>query len=183
MEVNDSCTIEIDGGYTVVDASGDGVDTNGSFTLNDGVLLVSGSTNSGNDAIDHMGDSTVNGGTLLALGTTGMTEDFTGGSQAFICTALGFTGTAGQTVAVTDADGNVLVSYTAPKSFNMVQASSGRMSEGTSVSVVVNGVVADAGEDGFASSGAVTGGTSISLTSSATSSYRSGTGGAGLRGA
>lgn len=169
-----SCLVQVDGGYTVVDAGGDGIDSNGDFTIDGGVLLVSGSTDGGNEAIDCQGEARTDGGTLLATGSSGMAEDFDAGSQPFFTVTTASEVAAGQNVAVTDEEGDVLVSFTSPKSFDLVQASAPGMSEGEAVRVVIGGVVDGADDDGFASGGTASGGSSVDTVCRTTSSYSGG---------
>lgn len=70
-------SLTFNGGYIVVDSSGDGLDSNGELTVNDGVILVSGPTNGGNGALDYGSTATIVGGTVIALGSVGMAENFT----------------------------------------------------------------------------------------------------------
>lgn len=160
--------IQINGGYLVVDAAGDGVDSNGSVEVNDGVLLVAGPTSSGDGAFDYDLTATVNGGTVLMVGSTGMAQNFTSGTQAFAMAAT--SGTAGQTVAVLDASGSVVASFTAPKQFGMVLASCPAFAEGDEYSLVVGGSVEGANADGYADSGTVSGGSETAITASCTAS-------------
>lgn len=175
---DENCLIQINGGYLVVDAAGDGVDSNGSVEVNGGVLLVAGPTSDGDGAFDYDLTATVSGGTVLMVGSTGMAQNFTSGTQAFAMTAA--SGTAGQTVAVVDASGNVVASFTAAKQFGMVLASSPAFAEGGEYSLVVGGSVEDANADGYADSGTVSGGSETAVTASCTAS--SGLGGLGQGG-
>lgn len=172
---DENCLIQINGGYLVVDAAGDGVDSNGSVEVNGGVLLVAGPTSDGDGAFDYDLTATVSGGTVLMVGSTGMAQNFTSGTQAFAMTAA--SGTAGQTVAVADASGNVVVSFTAAKQFGMVLASSPAFTEGGEYSLVVGGSVEGANADGYTDSGTVSGGSETAITASCTAS--SGLGGLG----
>lgn len=165
---DENCLIQINGGYLVVDAAGDGVDSNGSVEVNGGVLLVAGPTSSGDGAFDYDLAATVNGGTVLMVGSTGMAQSFTSGTQAFAMAAT--SGTAGQTVAVVDASGSVVASFTAPKQFGMVLASSPAFTEGGEYSLVVGGSVEGANADGYADSGTVSGGSETVITASCTAS-------------
>lgn len=119
--VSEECLIRIDGGTLRVDAGGDGLDSNGSIEINGGTVLVSGASNAADTGLDYEFEATVNGGNVIIVGAAGMAEDFTGGSQAHLAQRV--SGAAGATVEVTDAAGNVLVSYTVPKAFQMVNAS------------------------------------------------------------
>lgn len=177
---SEECLIEINGGYTVVDAAGDGVDSNGSFAQSGGVLLVSGPDSGADSAIDYEMTAEITGGTLLAVGSAGMAQSLTGGTQPFVFANV--SGQAGQSVALVDQDGTVLASFTAAKQFATVVASAPGLSEDGACSIVVGGAVADANADGYASSGSVEGGTSAEATASTTpnevASDRGGRGGA-----
>ncbi|MBQ3106619.1 MAG: carbohydrate-binding domain-containing protein [Eggerthellaceae bacterium] len=178
---NESCLVEINGGYLVLDAGGDGVDSNGYFTMSDGVLLVMGPVNSADGTFDYAYEATVSGGTVLMVGPAGMTQSFTSGDQAFFMAHT--SGQAGQTVAVTDEQGNVLASMTATRQFSTVLASAPGMVEGETYTLVVGGIVADANADGFADGGTVEGGTSIEVAASKQGSANPSMGGMGGMGA
>ncbi len=67
----------IKGGKLYIEAYGDGLDSNGSVEMTDGVVIVNGPTNSSNGVFD-IGDSSGSyfdhiGGTLIGVGTNGMT--------------------------------------------------------------------------------------------------------------
>lgn len=175
---DENCLIQINGGYTVLEADGDGVDSNGNVEIAGGVLLVTGPTSSGDGAFDYDLSATITGGTVLMVGSTGMAQNFTGGEQPFSFNTV--SGNAGETVAVTDESGAVLVSYTPAKQFGMVLASSPAFEEGGSYRLVVGGALTDANGDGYADSGTVSGGSSTSITASATAT--GGMGGLGMGG-
>lgn len=118
---SEDCLIRINGGTLRVDAGGDGLDSNGFVEVNGGTVLVSGSTTSADSGLDYEFGAAVNGGDVIIVGAAGMAEDFTGGTQTHLMERA--SGSAGSTVEVKDASGNVLVSYTAPKAFQTVVAS------------------------------------------------------------
>ena len=103
-------TITISGGYIVVDASGDGIDSNGTLTVTGGITLVAGPTNSGNGAIDYETSGTVTGGIVIALGASGMAQGFSAAENqgAILCSFS--TQSAGQSFCICDADGTVIAS-------------------------------------------------------------------------
>ncbi|MBQ8288008.1 MAG: carbohydrate-binding domain-containing protein [Clostridia bacterium] len=69
--------IVFSGGYTYVNAFGDGLDSNQNIHVSGGTVIVAGPTNSGNGALD-CGDNqnyvSVTGGILVAYGASGMAE-------------------------------------------------------------------------------------------------------------
>ncbi len=178
-QADSSCLIQINGGYVVVDSVGDAIDSNGNVEVTGGVLLVSGPTSDGDGAFDYDGSATISGGTVLMVGSTGMAQSFTGSTQAFAMTSA--SGEAGESVCVVDGSGNVVVSLTATKRFDMVLASSPAFTEGGEYTLVIGGEVANANADGYTDSSTVSGGSEATFTASCTAS--AGMGGAGGPGA
>ncbi len=177
---NANCAVVITGGYTIVDAGGDGVDSNGSFEMTDGVLLVIGPESSDDSFFDYDASATISGGTCLMVGGVGMAQGFSSASQAYIMTSA--SGQAGQNVAIVDEAGAVLASLTVSRSFTMVAASASAMVEGSSYSVVVGDAPTDANGDGFATSG-TTAGLVAAEAKASTESVNAGGGPAGGAGA
>ena len=66
--------LTINGGNFYVEADGDGLDSNGSITVNGGTTIVCGPTSSGDTAVDFDGECVLNGGKLMAFGSNGMVE-------------------------------------------------------------------------------------------------------------
>ena len=174
---DENCLIQINGGYTVLDAQGDGVDSNGSVEITGGVLLVCGPTSNGDGAFDYDLTATVTGGTVLMVGSNGMAQNFTSGEQPFAFAAV--SGSAGQNVAVVDSDGTVVASFTAAKQFGMVLATSPAFVEGGTYSLVIGGTVTGANADGYTDSGTVEGGSTTEIAASTTASGGMGGLGAG----
>lgn len=173
---DENCLLQINGGYTVVEAGGDGLDSNGYIEMNGGVMLVTGPTDNGNGAFDYDLSATVSGGTLIAVGSTGMAQNFTSGTQAFSFTNV--QGQAGANVAITDESGAVIASYTPTKQYGMVLVTAPSLAEGGSYNLVIGGTPTDMNADGYASGGTVSGGNTTTVTASTTA-----TGGMGGLGA
>ena len=167
-----SCLIQINGGYTVLDASGDGADSNGSVEITGGVLLVSGPTSDGNGAFDYDKSATISGGTVIMVGSSGMAQSFTSGTQAFAFANV--SGKAGDSLAVCDNEGNVIASFTASKSFATVLVSCPSFTEGSEYSLVVGGTVSESNSDGYTTSGLVSGGTESTISALTTPSGKAG---------
>jgi len=64
----------INGGTILVDADGDGIDSNGSIEMTGGTMVVNGPTNSANGALDYMGTRNISGGYFIAAGSSGMAQ-------------------------------------------------------------------------------------------------------------
>ena len=148
--------ITIGGGYIVVNASGDGIDSNGNVVISGGTLLVSGPADSGNGAFDYDGEATVSGGTVILCGSSGMAQGFSDKSeQTSFMYSLDSSASAGSSVALTDEKGNVLASFIPAKQYNNVVISTPSLKSGSSYKLVIGGTVSGADKNGFASSGSV----------------------------
>lgn len=148
--------ITISGGYILVNASSDGIDSNGNVAITGGTVLVSGPTDNGNGAFDYDGEATVSGGTVILCGCSGMAQGFSDKSeQASFMYTLNSSASAGSSVALTDENGNVLVSFIPAKQYNNVVISTPSLKNGSSYKLVIGGTVSGADKNGFASSGSV----------------------------
>ena len=118
--VDEACIVTINGGCVNIISSGDGLDSNGNVEINGGEVYISGPENDGNAAFDYNGSAIINGGVFFATGMSGMAQGFSdGSSQAYMM--LGFeNGNAGDEIAVSDGNGNVLKSFTAANKYNSV---------------------------------------------------------------
>ncbi len=131
FENNTNCYISISGGSIQMDASGDGIDSNGSLFVSGGTIYVSGPTESNNGALDYNGTAEITGGTIVAAGSTGMAEGF-GDTSTQYSLLYNFTSAseAGTEVTLTDADGNVMVSFTPSKQYQSVVISTPELKQG-----------------------------------------------------
>ena len=131
----------ITGGKITVNADGDGLDSNGNLRVEGGDITINGPANGGNGAIDigteNGGAGVIAGGTLIALGTSSMTENFgsTSTQCAFLVTMNSFG--AGETITITDSQGNVLYTGVTVKSANSVVFSSADLVVGETYTVTI----------------------------------------------
>ena len=113
------------GADVVVNASGDGIDSNGSIFVESGTIIVNGPVDSANGAIDsgseNGGKCVISGGTILAIGSSGMDEGFSSeSSQCSFRQRLETALSAGSEITISDSSGNVLFRHTAVKSASSV---------------------------------------------------------------
>lgn len=154
-----SARINITGGYILINAAGDGVDSNGSVSMSGGVLLVSGPTDSGNGAFDYGSSAVITGGTAILCGSSGMSQGFSqSSSQASFMYTLDSTGKAGESLAVTDSSGRVIASFMPSKQYSNIVVSSAGLTVGGSYTVTLGGTVSNCDENGFTNDGKITGG-------------------------
>ncbi len=156
------------GGYTVFDAAGDGIDSNGNIVMTGGTVIVYGPTDNGNGPIDF-GDGnygmTVSGGTFLAVGSSGMAESAENAGQAVLAAYWRGTGlSAGEIIGITDKDGKVLAAFELPKDIASIVFSSPALVAGETYSIVgggsatgtvVDGVIDPATYTGYESMGEI----------------------------
>ncbi|MCD7828505.1 MAG: carbohydrate-binding domain-containing protein [Clostridiales bacterium] len=165
--------MEITGGYLVVNAGGDGVDSNGTIVMTGGTVIVFGPTDSANGAIDYETSFSMEGGTLLAMGSSGMAESPSSVSGVGIDVTFSQTISAGTYIALV-SDSNTFV-FQAQKTMSNLIFISPDLSSGESVTVYYGGSFSGTVTDGIGSNGTYTSGTELTdLTlSSGLSSYGS----------
>lgn len=135
-DYDSNCKININGGSIVIDASGDGIDSNGDITMQNGTLVIYGPTNGGNGALDYGGSFNMNGGTLLACGSAGMAQSVSGDvpvihfNEKFeantICT-------------VTDSNGEQIISFASPKEYEDVVFASSELNRSSEYNILSGG--------------------------------------------
>ena len=112
--------ITITGGEIHVNASGDGLDSNGDIEISGGTVYVYGPTSNGNGSLDYENNAVITGGTVIMAGSSGMAMNF--GSESTQGSILASTGnaSAGTVVKLTDSSGNVIAEFTPTVSFQTV---------------------------------------------------------------
>ena len=139
-----NCYLSIAGGTITVNAGGDGLDSNGSMYISGGTITVSGPTDGGNGALDYNGTADVSGGTVLVAGSTGMAQGFSDTSTQYsLLYNLTSVCAAGTKVTLTDADGNVVASYTPDKEYQSVVISTPDLKSGATYTLTCGSQTAD----------------------------------------
>lgn len=143
MDSDSSCYLLISGGTVTVNAGGDGLDSNGYMYFAGGYTIVYGPTSSADGALDSGVSIEVSGGTVIALGASGMAEGFddTSTQGGILCNSV--SGESGDTVTLTDSQGNELVSVTSPKSFSSVAVSTPEITEGNTYTLTAGSTSAE----------------------------------------
>lgn len=151
--------IDISGGYLVVKAGGDGLDSNGNAVMSGGTVLVS-STGQGDGALDYDGSFTLSGGTLLAAGSGGMAQSPSEASQYTV--SLGFDSAlaAGTYVSLAAGEDRSVV-LALPTGANHIVFSSPELEGGAAYTVSYGGTYSGQSVDGICSGGTYSGGTEL----------------------
>ncbi len=123
--------IRIKGGDITVNASGDGIDPNGSLYFDGGTVKVSGPTNDGNGPLDYNGVCEVTGGTLAIAGSSGMAQAPSDTStQCSVTVYYSTAQSAGTLASLIDADGKTIVSFAPKKEYSSIVFSSADLVQG-----------------------------------------------------
>ncbi|GGA29609.1 carbohydrate-binding domain-containing protein [Paenibacillus physcomitrellae] len=155
-------TLTISGGYLVVDASGDGLDSNGSIVMSGGTAIVNGPTNSGNGALDYNGTFEQSGGVLIAAGSSGMAQaPSTDSKQLAVQMTFPDTLKAGTLVTLADSTGHAVAAFAPSKTFNSIVFSSPELKAGESYTISTGGTSSGAEKDGLYDSGTTNGSTKV----------------------
>lgn len=156
--VNENVFIRISGGTVVVDARGDGLDSNGALYMGGGTVLVNGPTGNGDGALDYDGECTVTGGMLIAAGSAGMAQGISVSStQASLMVYFTEQQAAGTVVNLSAQDGQSIVTFVPTKEFQTLLISGPDLKEGDTV-VLSTGGTDTVDENGFAAGGSWSGG-------------------------
>ena len=88
LSTDANCLIEIEGGRVYVNASGDGLDSNGYILFGGGTVIVDGPANNGNGALDAGISISQTGGAVIAVGSSGMAETLGSTSSVYNISVL-----------------------------------------------------------------------------------------------
>ena len=128
----------INDGNITVNATGDGLDANGSIYINGGNILVEGPTSGGNGALDYDSECVVTGGNVIIYGSTGMWQNPTSASTQYSLT-FQTTGNKGDKIVLKDESGNEIASVETSKSYGAITISNSKIEKGKTYTLYVNG--------------------------------------------
>lgn len=123
MSASSGGTITISGGILNINASGDGIDANGTIEITDGYTVVCGPTQGDTATLDYDAAASISGGTFIGTGASGMAQTFSDAQQGLISVSLNAQ-TEGTAITLTDQDGNEIISYTPELSYAVIILSS-----------------------------------------------------------
>lgn len=128
----------INNGNITVNATGDGLDSNGSIQINGGTIVVAGPTSGGNGALDYESECSVNGGNIIIYGSTGMWQNPSNSSTQY-CLTFQTSGKSGDKVILKDSSGKEISSFEAVKSYGAITISNENIQKGKTYTLYVNG--------------------------------------------
>ena len=131
MDAVEDAVLTINGGDIYVNASGDGIDSNGYLYVYGGTTVVDGPENDGNGSLDTGYEGIIYGGTIIAAGSSGMAETFSAESKEYsILYNFSETLSAGTQIQLLDSSGNVISTHTTAKTANSIVIASPDIKEG-----------------------------------------------------
>lgn len=164
MEADESKELNISGGSLIVDAEGDGLDSNGTITMTDGLVIVNGTTSGGNGSLDYGSSFDLSGGTLIATGTSDMAKNASTSTQTSVGITYDTEQEANTLVSLVDGDGNTVFSFSPTKTYSHIVISTADLATGDYT--LISGGTNDGTEaNGYYTDGSVSGGTELATLS------------------
>lgn len=174
--------LTINGGTVVVNANGDGLDSNGNIEMNDGTVIINGPTDGMNGTLDYDSTFNINGGTLIGVGSSAMAMSPSSTStQSFLFTAS-LPLAADEAIQITGPDGEVILTFEASKTGQSLVFSSPELVNGSAYTITTGGTVSGDSTTGIYEDTAFSGGSAtveVSATNEATSGQMGGMGAMG----
>ncbi|GGM03602.1 MULTISPECIES: carbohydrate-binding domain-containing protein [Micromonospora] len=135
--------IRISGGTLVASGGTDGLDSNGTFTLSGGTVVVSGSPTrgGGEGGLDSNGAATFTGGTMLSSGLSASTVTLPTSGQGWVSVRFSAVQAVGTIVHLATTSGTQLATFRAEKRFQEVVLTSNQITRGASYRVYTGGSV------------------------------------------
>ena len=135
-------SIIISGGTLYIQASGDGIDANGTLEITGGYTVVCGPSQGDTATLDYDVSGVITGGTFIGTGGAGMAQTFSSSSQGVVAIRTS-NQTADSEVTLKDKNGDTILSCTPKLPFAVVILSSPDIISGETYTVSVG---TDSGE-------------------------------------
>ena len=132
-------SIVISGGTLYINASGDGIDANGSLEISDGYITIVGPNQGDTATLDYDTSAVITGGTFIGSGASGMAQTFSSSEQGVISINMG-SQAAGTTITITDTEGNTLATFSPELPFSIIIFSSPSVVSGETYTVTAGAV-------------------------------------------
>lgn len=173
----------INGGYTVIDATGDGLDVNGSINMTAGDVIINGPTSDMNGATDYLGTFTVTGGYLVAVGSSGMAQaPGTSSTQYSVLINFSTQLSADTIVHIETEDGEEILTFVPTKTYQSVLLCSPELENGETYIVYIGGSSTGTVTDCLYYGGTYTAGTQVASFTISSIVTRIGSSGGGFPG-
>ncbi len=136
MSGNSNGSIKISGGMLYINASGDGIDANGTVEITGGHTTVVGPTRGDTATLDYDVSATISGGTFIGTGASGMAQTFSDSEQGVVAVSVG-NQFAGTEIILKDTSGKTLISYKPELDFAVVILSAPDIVKGQTYTITI----------------------------------------------
>lgn len=154
--------LTINGGDIVIDANGDGLDSNGSIEMTAGKVIVYGPTNSGNGPLDYMGTFNISGGFLAAVGSSGMAQSASASSTQYsVLYNYDQVQAGGTLLHLENQNGTDILTLLPGKEYQSLLISSPDLEDGMTYSLYSGGSSSGTEADGLYTGGTYSGGSLV----------------------
>ena len=125
------------GGQLSIDASSDGIDSNGNIYIDGGVIEISGAETDMENPMDYNLNAVIVSGSVVSVGYSGMAQNFTV-SESNISLMYNFgVEDKGTILTIKDEDGSTVYTYTLTKSASSILISTDKLTLGNTYTVEV----------------------------------------------
>lgn len=130
---NTTNNLYINGGYMVINCSGDGLDSNGNLTITDGTVILNGPTAQNNSPLDCDGTLSLDGGFIVASGyASNMDEAGSSSSDQYsVLIKLTSSQSAENIFHIENSSGENILTFEPSKTYKSIVFSSSTLSTGT----------------------------------------------------
>lgn len=103
--------------------------------------MVCGPTQGDTATLDYDVGATISGGTFIGTGASGMAQTFSSSRQGVVAVSVG--SSAGDTITLSDSDGNTIITHTPELSYAVVILSSPEIVTGETYTITVGSASAE----------------------------------------
>ncbi len=129
-------SIVITDGNVYINASGDGIDANGTLEISGGDVTVCGPTQGDTAVLDYDKTAVITGGTFIGTGAQMMAQTFSSSEQGVIAAQVG-NQAAGTLITVTDSNGKEIISAEPEQPFQIVILSCKKLKSGETYTLTI----------------------------------------------
>ncbi|MBE6799748.1 MAG: carbohydrate-binding domain-containing protein [Ruminococcaceae bacterium] len=130
-------SIVISGGKLHINASGDGIDANGSLEISGGYTVVTGPTIGDTATLDYDSSAVISGGTFIGTGAAGMAQTFSNSENQGVISLSAGTQNANTSITVKNTLGKSIVTFSPELSFSVVIISTPEIQKGETYKISI----------------------------------------------